>query len=321
MAEQVAAAERRDGDRGRDQQRRAEPAAGQTLIACGARLRGVARDGGSSGGGPAATSRSCTRRGAPLLRRQVVAHELVEVGASQLLLSSAPASRASAARVLVLTVPSGMSRNSAISLCERPLQYASSSTVRSRSGSSSSARWTRHATQPASARSGGPLPARARRWASRPAARCGRGRGRRSRCARRRRATGRRARARAGSSGAERQIDANVSCTASSARPRSPSRRSASAEHRAGVAVVELARTRAGRPSRRARSGRRRSGSRRAREPCSPVRAWAASGCAARASYSIPPTLRTRPPLRIEAGGLPSTTRLVPVTNSARGQR
>ena len=39
--------------------------------------------------------------------------------------------RASAARVRVLTVPSGMPRNSAISDCESPLQYASSITLRS----------------------------------------------------------------------------------------------------------------------------------------------------------------------------------------------
>src|SRR5207237_2510228 len=61
------------------------------------------------------------------------------------------ASRARPLRVRVLTVPSGISRNWATSLWERPLQYASSSTARSLSGSSASARWTRHETHAVSA--------------------------------------------------------------------------------------------------------------------------------------------------------------------------
>jgi hypothetical protein len=49
-----------------------------------------------------------------------------------------------------------MWRYSATSLCDISLQYASSTTSRSFSGSSSSARWTRHATNAVSARSDGP---------------------------------------------------------------------------------------------------------------------------------------------------------------------
>ena len=63
--------------------------------------------------------------------------------------SSSSARRPSAARVRVLTVPSGSPRYSAISLCDSPLQYASSTSERSCSGSVSSARWTRHETHSA----------------------------------------------------------------------------------------------------------------------------------------------------------------------------
>ena len=59
-----------------------------------------------------------------LLGREVLAHELAEVGLSRH--SSSPsrrsAMRASAARVRVLTVPSGIPRYSATSDCERPPQ-------------------------------------------------------------------------------------------------------------------------------------------------------------------------------------------------------
>ena len=59
----------------------------------------------------------------PLLGRQIGPDELVEIGlASHSSSSSASASRLSALRVRVLTVPSGMFRNSAISDCESPLQ-------------------------------------------------------------------------------------------------------------------------------------------------------------------------------------------------------
>src|SRR5205807_4833911 len=94
-----------------------------------------------------------------LLGRHVGAEELVELGRTGHDASSfsrTSARRASALRVLVLTVPSGMFRKSAISLCERPLQYASSSTLRSFSARSSSARWTRSDVQLASACSSGP---------------------------------------------------------------------------------------------------------------------------------------------------------------------
>ena len=47
-------------------------------------------------------------------------------------------------------------RKSAISLCDMPLQYASSMSVRSCSGMTSSARWTRHDSHSASAASAGP---------------------------------------------------------------------------------------------------------------------------------------------------------------------
>src|SRR5438067_3939905 len=70
--------------------------------------------------------------------------------------SSTPASRVRALRVRVLTVPSGIARYSATSLCDMPLQYASSITSRSFSGSSSMARFTRHDTYERSARSSGP---------------------------------------------------------------------------------------------------------------------------------------------------------------------
>ena len=103
------------------------------------------------------------------------------------------------ARVRVLTVPSGMPRNWATSLCERPLQYASAITSRSCSGSSSSARCTRHDDHSCSARSSGRDPGGAVGHVGR-GDRGARGPGRRSRCARPRRATGRPARARACSS-------------------------------------------------------------------------------------------------------------------------
>ena len=70
--------------------------------------------------------------------------------------SSIDARRARALRVRVFTVPSGRWRYSATSLCDMPLQYASSITSRSRGWSSSRARCTRHATSESSARCAGP---------------------------------------------------------------------------------------------------------------------------------------------------------------------
>src|SRR5439155_24004651 len=70
--------------------------------------------------------------------------------------SRMPARHDSALLVRVFTVPSGMWRYSATSLWDISLQYASSRTSRSFSGSSSSARCTRHETYEDSARSAGP---------------------------------------------------------------------------------------------------------------------------------------------------------------------
>src|SRR5205085_10159803 len=92
--------------------------------------------------------------------RNLAAEELIEVGdlrpAHLNSPSRASARRPSPARVRVLTVPSGIPRKSATSRCDRPPQYASSMTSRSLRGRSSSARWTRHETNDASARSSGP---------------------------------------------------------------------------------------------------------------------------------------------------------------------
>ncbi len=75
------------------------------------------------------------------------ADELVEVqGGHASSPSKISARRASALRVRVFTVPRGMSRKLATSLCESPLQYASSRTSRSFAGSDSRARWTRQET-------------------------------------------------------------------------------------------------------------------------------------------------------------------------------
>ena len=94
-----------------------------------------------------------------LVRREILADELVEVGRAARNPSS-PSSRSARRcrplRVRVFTVPSGTFRYSATSLCDRPPQYASSITVRSVCGSSSSARCTRQETKDASARSAGP---------------------------------------------------------------------------------------------------------------------------------------------------------------------
>src|SRR5262249_35416259 len=94
-----------------------------------------------------------------LLLGKIVANELAEVGFASHRRSSdsrRSASRARPLRVRVFTVPSGTLRNSEISLCESPLQYASSSTARSELGSSANARCTPNACHPVSARSCGP---------------------------------------------------------------------------------------------------------------------------------------------------------------------
>src|SRR5207237_6661746 len=104
-----------------------------------------------------------------LPRRGILADELAEVGFARHESSppsSRSASRDSALRVRVLTVPSGSPSRSAISLCDSPLQYASSISVRSRSGNVSSALWTRHEIHDASARSSGPASSAGSSWGS-----------------------------------------------------------------------------------------------------------------------------------------------------------
>src|SRR3954454_7139483 len=100
----------------------------------------------------------CAAKGCQLLGRALVADQLVEIGGWGHVSSSPSSSdsRRSPERVLVLTVPSGTSRRSEISLCDSPRQYASSSTSRSVPGSVSIARCTRQASQECSACSGGP---------------------------------------------------------------------------------------------------------------------------------------------------------------------
>src|SRR5919108_349950 len=73
----------------------------------------------------------------PLLRAHLLADQIVELRRPRHASSpsSRSASRASALRVRVLTVPSGMFRYPATSLCDISLQYASSTTSRSFSGS------------------------------------------------------------------------------------------------------------------------------------------------------------------------------------------
>src|SRR5205085_4978448 len=96
-----------------------------------------------------------------LVTGDVAADELIEVrdairAHGPISPSSIVASRPRPERVRVLTVPSGIPRKSATSLCDKPPQYASSITSRSLCGRPSSARWTRHETNDASARSAGP---------------------------------------------------------------------------------------------------------------------------------------------------------------------
>ena len=160
--------------------------------------------------------------------RPVEVDQLVEIGRHSSSPSRISARCISALRVRVFTVPSGIpSRVGDLALREvapvgerdhlalplrKPLERAVHLPLRPR---------LLGALVRADAR------ATARR-APRPAARCGRGCGRRSRSARRRRATARPGPRSGLYVPAERQIETNVSCTASSARPRSPSRLSAS---------------------------------------------------------------------------------------------
>ena len=109
------------------------------------------------------TSRSCARWSRARSRRtsdrrssRSSRQNLVEVVAHLNSPSSRSASRASPLRVRVFTVPSGMPRNWATSRCDSSPQYASSSTSRSLSGRSWTARCTRHAMYADSARSAGP---------------------------------------------------------------------------------------------------------------------------------------------------------------------
>src|SRR5581483_10384453 len=161
-----------------------------------------------------------------LLRRPLVADQLVEVGRRGHPSSSprSSARRRRPERVRVFTVPSGILRRSEISLCESPCQYASSRTSRSVSGSVSSARCTRQASQDCSACSGGPGASEAVSTGSAGV----------SIRARPRSAIALRATAYSqGATGprsrryvrAARQTEAKASWAASSARPRSPSRR------------------------------------------------------------------------------------------------
>src|SRR5581483_10112649 len=94
----------------------------------------------------------------PLRAGQLGVDQLVEarLAAHSSSPSSTDASFARPLRVRVFTVPSGRARNSATSLCDMPLQYASSITSRSRGWSSSRARCTRQETSDSSARWAGP---------------------------------------------------------------------------------------------------------------------------------------------------------------------
>ena len=105
--------------------RRAAGAAGRSLRAARGRALPRARA-AAPAAGPPATSRSCTRRSrasssgarsSPTRSRKSGGRSLTALSPSRI-----SASRASAARVRVFTVPSGMPRNSATSLWERPLQ-------------------------------------------------------------------------------------------------------------------------------------------------------------------------------------------------------
>ena len=146
--ERGAESERRDRERrGEREQRAATPTRAQR--AASRRLERLGR----RAGGDEQVVHALEPR--PLARLEVGADELVEVGPHRSSSSSASASRASALRVRVFTVPSGIPSRSAISLWESPRQYASSMTGRSCSGSTSSARWTRQAVHDASASSDG----------------------------------------------------------------------------------------------------------------------------------------------------------------------
>ena len=208
-------------------------------------FRAPREPGESSGGGPAATSSSCTRSSRSRSRRlQSLADELVEVGRARAHAnssSSASARRASALRVRVFTVPSGRLQilgdlalreaapvgeldHGALVLRAAPRARGGRATRSIRVFDAVGRPWL------AGGLLGGFGGGLGRAPAGRP----------RSRSARPRRATARRYHAHGRSCDAERQIAANASWTASSARPRSPRRRSARPKTGARVAAVEL---------------------------------------------------------------------------------
>ena len=110
--------------------------------------------GGSSGGGPACSSSAWTRcEPLALAGLEVLAENVGSVRHPELVLQLAR----EAAQRRPRTRLDGAERQpevSAISLCDIPLQYASSTSERSFPGNVSSARWTRQETQSVSAASG-----------------------------------------------------------------------------------------------------------------------------------------------------------------------
>ena len=150
-ADEVAGAERRDRDRGREHERGGEPprqvAAGRPELGASFRGRGASRGSGA----PAAARPRRARRGravkplalGPRTSRPTRSSKR---GRSPLFLVER-GRRAATARCASASSPcrAGSRGRSATSLWESPPQYASSSTDRSVAGSSSSARCTRQA--------------------------------------------------------------------------------------------------------------------------------------------------------------------------------
>ena len=230
---QVAAAERQQRER-RCRDRSDRPAAARQerelddLGFAARRAAARARAAGRAAGRPARAARARGAAAPPRPGRGPSAvDQILEVAQLEVVSEDRRARRLSAARVRVLTVPSGMPRNSATStlreaapvgerdhlalalrqLLERPVHAPRDPALL---GAVGRAGFVRRLVRDLRRHIG----ARARAVDDRVA-----GDGVEPRRAR--------ARDRAGTSPAERQIEANVSCTASSARPRSPSRRSA----------------------------------------------------------------------------------------------